>query len=205
MEFPRSSYSGEVDEVLAWAVEGCPSPPPPFIKALTLKSYVDRFRCKVFIETGTGLGASVMAVASLGIECHTVELDTARYFQMKDKLSSFSNIQVHHGDSAAILPQLLGGLKQPTLFWLDAHYSWDGLERAAKETPIEQELRAVLSHPVNGHIILIDDIRLFGNPSGEYYRDYPTVDWLYKLFAEYGRSVSLMNDIMRVTHSIKEA
>jgi hypothetical protein len=69
-----------------------------------------------------------------------------------------------------VLLTVLQKLREPTLFWLDGHWSGGITAKGEKETPIVAECEAVLSHPVRGHVILIDDARCF---TGE--NDYPTV------------------------------
>jgi hypothetical protein len=68
---------------------------------------------------------------------------------------------VHEGDSAAVLPRILDSLDQPTLFWLDAHPCSDRSVRDAP-VPLLAELAAIAGHRVEGHVILIDDMRLMG-------------------------------------------
>jgi hypothetical protein len=55
------------------------------------------------------------------------------------------------------------------LFWLDAHPCTD---RSATDAPVPllSELAAIAAHPVAGHVILVDDMRLMGSegfPAGE--------------------------------------
>jgi hypothetical protein len=64
----------------------------------------------------------------------------------------------------------LKSLDVPCLFWLDGHYSSGVTALGDKETPVEQELRTILRHPVPGHVVLIDDARLFVGEG-----DWPTI------------------------------
>jgi len=186
-------------ELVAWIAADCPAPPPHLVKMETLKYYARAYGCRLFVETGAGIGATTSALATLGIECHTIELDTPRFHTIKAMFANTPNVAVHHGDSAVVLPQLLGRITQRALFWLDAHYSWDGLERAEKETPIIEEIRSILDHPVKDHVILVDDMRLFGNPQGEYYKDYPTVEQLASMFGNRPVDIEIIHDMMRIT------
>lgn len=199
MNVSRSQPGSELDQLVAWVLEKCPSPPPHLIKLATLKQYARAHNCTVFIETGTGLGITTAEMANLGLECHTIELDTPRYLQMRERFRNSPNITTHHGDSELVLPKILASLTGKALFWLDAHYSWDGLERAEKETPIVAEVRAILDHPITGHVILIDDMRLFGNARGERYRDYPAISELQSMFSSRPLNIEILYDIMRIT------
>lgn len=91
------------------------------------------------------------------------------------------------GDSGKVLPQLLPALKEPCLFWLDAH-DYD------ISSPVKQELDAIYSHPVRGHVLLIDDARFDGRT------DYPTMEQLReKTSREYsGSVVEVKDDIIRI-------
>src|SRR5262249_21242559 len=74
-----------------------------------------------------------------------------------------SNIQFRHGDSRTLLGEILGGLGGPAVLWLDAHWCGEGTFGPAAECPLLDELGWVdRSHP--GHVIMIDDARLFLAP-----------------------------------------
>src|SRR3990167_3220711 len=81
------------------------------------------------------------------------------------------------GKVKKVLREGLGRLQ--ILFWLDAHYSGTGTARGRKDTPIARELKAILTHRVRNHIIIIDDARLFNGQNS-----YPKLTWLRKLIKE---------------------
>lgn len=199
MDFSAFDIESELTRMIAWVIQKCPPPPPHLIKIATLQHYARAYGCQTFIETGSGSGMTTAQMATLGIQCHTVELDNARFLQIRQRFANTPNVTVHHGDSENILPVLLASLNTKTLFWLDAHYSWDGLQRAEKETPIVAEVLSILSHPIRDHVILIDDIRLFGRPVGERYRDYPAVEELRSMFPRDQVDIEMLYDIMRIT------
>jgi hypothetical protein len=97
------------------------------------------------------------------------------------------------GDSAVLLPRVLTGLTGPALFWLDGHYSGPGTARGAKDTPLEAELAAITSHPLAGHVVLIDDARELGQG------DYPAVSEIERwVRARWPRAtVEVREDIVR--------
>ena len=84
-------------------------------------------------------------------------------------------ITLLQGDSGVRLQEVLDGLTEPALFWLDAHYSGPITARGAVDSPIVRELDAIRGHRVNGHVVLIDDMRDFQGRDG-----YPTVDELVR-------------------------
>jgi len=66
---------------------------------------------------------------------------------------------------------LLASISEPCLFWLDAHDSGGMTAAYPEKTPIWRELTCILSHPVMGHVLLIDDAPSFmTDPS------YPSLD-----------------------------
>lgn len=86
----------------------------------------------------------------------TVELSD-RYSELaKTDLAALTNVVAEHGSS----PTVLGKLEaEPTLYWLDAH--WSGLDTAGEENPcpVLDEIAAIPAHPDD--CLLIDDARLF--------------------------------------------
>jgi hypothetical protein len=141
------------------------------VKQSTVRQYGERFHVAVFIETGTYEGDMVDAVKTSFGRIYSVELDSALFERAKSRFGPDEHITILRGDSGDILPQLLGDLRVPGLFWLDAHYSRGITARGELETPIMRELNSILHHDVSGHVILIDDVRCF---TGEH--DYPTVE-----------------------------
>ena len=107
------------------------------------------------------------------------ELDQALARQAQQRFANDHHIQIVQGDSGKLLGDYLATIDEPCLFWLDGHYSGGITAKGALETPIKNELAAILSHPVDGHVILIDDARCF---TGE--NDYPTLDELQNFVAE---------------------
>ena len=56
----------------------------------------------------------------------------------------------------------VGKLEEPTLFWLDGHYSGGVTARGSKETPILDEVDKILSTKESRHVLIVDDARCFG-------------------------------------------
>jgi len=98
------------------------------------------------------------------------------YERARKKFSKFDYISIVQGDSGEVLSVILADIKQPCLFWLDGHYSGGDTAKGRLETPILQELHCVLTHSIEGHVILIDDARLFTGQN-----NYPTVGEIQEL------------------------
>jgi len=120
--------------------------------------------------TGTFHGGTVEAVKRAFRHIDTIELDPQLAARARQRFAGHSHVTVLQGDSGQVLPTVLARLTEPALFWLDAHYSGPGTARANRDTPIVDEISAILAHPVPGHVVLIDDARGFGALP-----DYPTV------------------------------
>jgi hypothetical protein len=139
-----------------------------------LKKYIN----PIFIETGTGLaGLGVKKALEAGFEkiysieiCESIHLDACHAFA--DEIRS-GQVELILGDSITALPALLDTIDKPCTFWLDSHI--DGPQSAGlshKKCPLYDELYTISKHYVDGHIIMIDDRRLFydnetrDNPNG---------------------------------------
>ncbi|MBU6427414.1 MAG: hypothetical protein KGR26_00240 [Cyanobacteria bacterium REEB65] len=157
-------------QIREWFEAGAPAPPPHPVKALTLREYAQKYQLQTFVETGTYLGQTVSALAGAFKEIHSIELSQDLFLRAKNLFSALPHITIHQGDSAAVLPEILKIIHEPTLFWLDGHWSAGITARGEFDTPIVQELETVLAHPISDHVIVIDDIREFTGES-----DYPSV------------------------------
>ena len=125
----------------------------------------------------------------------SVELSKELCMKAQVRLGGFSNVSILQGDSSRILPVVLHSLAEPTLFWLDGHYSAGITALGEQETPVSAEVEAVLAHPVRGHVILIDDARNFDGT-----HDYPTLSSLRDcvLASNPGAKFSVSDDVIRI-------
>jgi hypothetical protein len=157
-------------ELQDWEKHGRPDVLPNVMKQRIVEQYARRFQLPVLIETGTNMGAMVSAMKDVFREITSIELEESLYLRAKRKFESFSHIRILQGDSAQVLGKLLPTVREPCLFWLDAHYCGGITAQGSEETPIVKELTQVLGHRVPGHVILIDDARCFTGQN-----DYPAV------------------------------
>jgi len=138
-----------------------------------IKNFQERFGLLTLIETGTYLGDTVYALRNRFKKIYTIELDHALYRNAKSRFARYAHITICEGDSGEILPQIISEINEPSLFWLDAHYSEGITARGIIDTPVSKELKTVFSHPIKNHVILIDDARYFNGTAG-----YPKLDEL---------------------------
>jgi hypothetical protein len=152
-------------------------PMPHYGKQLVVAEYAERLRPPVFIETGTYTGHMVLAMLGRFEEIYSIELDPVLCEKARRKFRAFPYVQIVQGDSSRELRRLLPRLSRPCLFWLDAHYSGGATAKGDLETPIAEEVTAILDHPLaDEHVLLIDDARCFDGT-----HDYPDLTVLRKL------------------------
>lgn len=178
-----------------WEKQGRPSPPPHVVKEELIRDFAKTFKTNILIETGTYLGDMVHAMRKSFARILSFELDEALAQQARQRFAAEPHIQIVQGDSGRMLGDYLTQIHEPCLFWLDGHYSGGITAKGALETPIKNELQHILSHAVEGHVILIDDARCF---TGE--NDYPTLQELQNFVNErkQGRNFSVEHDIIRI-------
>jgi hypothetical protein len=136
---------------------------------------IDKFKVGTFVETGTFQGDTAVWASKHFKNVKTVEFSEEIYKNTKATHGAIPNIEFIFGDSRSELKKLSATLKDPALFWLDAH--WCGVNSYGKEDqcPLIDELSLLIGSGVP-HFILIDDARLFEAPpplpnSVKYYPD----------------------------------
>jgi hypothetical protein len=181
--------------VRAWRRAGSPAPPPRHYKWTLLRAAGRRFGLRTLVETGTWHGGTVEALLSDFDRIVSIELDESLHRAARERFAGAPHVTLLRGDSATRLPEVLAGLREPALFWLDAHWSAGDTARGAVDTPVSTELEGVLAHPVRGHVVLIDDARLFVGAD-----DYPTVEAVRAQVAARrpDLSVEVRDDVIRI-------
>lgn len=158
---------------LQWRMAGGQVPPPHVVKQRAVLRYQRRYGLRTFVETGTFTGEMVHAVRRRFDRIVTIELSSHLHAAAAARFAREPHIAVLQGDSGVLLPRLLEDLREPALFWLDGHFMGGESARGQIDTPIAAEMTAVLRHDVRGHVVLVDDARLFDGTDG-----YPTLSAL---------------------------
>lgn len=156
-----------------WQISGPNDSPPATVKYHLIRDYRKRFDTRVLVETGTFLGDNIYALRNDFDRIISIELAPVLAARARQRFARESHVAILLGDSANVLPEVLAELNEPALFWLDAHWSGGITAHAEKETPIMEEVDAILRHPVKDHVVLMDDARLLGQR-----QDYPTLETL---------------------------
>lgn len=157
----------EVPDYYFWRLRGSPMRRVPhLVKQRTLREYARRYRLRQMVETGTNMGQMIRSLLPLMDNIYSIEMGDWSIARAQRSFAGNPKVHLIHGDSTVELPRLLPALRQPTLFWLDAH-NFD------LETPIRSELDAIAKNFIPGHVILIDDSKWFDGRN-----QYPTREWM---------------------------
>jgi hypothetical protein len=136
-----------------WHKAGCPENPPELFKYMRLEEFAKTYNLSTLIETGTYYGAAPYFNKGNFSKIYTIEYDEKLYNQSWELLKFYHNIKMIRGDSTAELPKILSNINEPCLFWLDANH----------RVTLSLELQTIEKYHIKNNIILIDDLRLFGN------------------------------------------
>lgn len=168
-------------------------------KRLILKKLQLTYNLDTFVETGTYLGETPLALNSLFKKIYTIELSEELYKSAQDKLSVFPNITAIQGDSSIVLKQIVPKLNTAAIFFLDGHYSGEGTATSSKTHPIIEELEIISNSDVDEHIIVIDDISDFtarenNAPLSQVLEKLESINPNYKFYSDYDMLFALPNE-----------
>src|SRR5262245_15810456 len=142
-----------------WRLTGRPIPPPPPVKQAIVREYQRRFGLRTFVETGTFAGGMIDAVQDLFDRIVSIELDPGWHARAVGRFRAAPHVTLLQGDSGTRLPEVLAALREPALFWLDAHYSGPITARGALDPRIVHELDASRAPPGPVPVLLMGDMR----------------------------------------------
>ena len=171
------------------------------IKENNLRLLAEQYACEILIETGTYYGQMVEAMRNEFKEIYSIELSEKLFLDAENKFAEYGHIHLFHGDSAVVLPEIIPKMDRRALFWLDGHYSAGDTACGEKQTPVFEELDSLTASPDYGHVIVIDDARLFDGTD-----DYPTLSDLCVFLKNKGylehHKVTVVDDAIRILPTI---
>ena len=184
--------------IARWEAEGRPAPPPHAVKRRNILRYRDELGLKILVETGTYKGDMVEAMKGEFDQVYSIELADHFYEAAVERFKVDANVEILHGDSGQVVEELMPRLNQPSLFWLDGHYSAGNTARGDKDTPVMEELEHIFSVPDIRCAILIDDARCFEGDSDQIY---PSTDEVRALVSKHRPDwkVEVDDDSIRIT------
>lgn len=129
-------------------------------------------RPRVYVETGTYHGQQLAVAAPLFARAIGVELNPEF---VKASARAAPSAELICGDTREVLPRLARDIKEPALFYLDAHFCKTKPPISPSPFPLWDEL-IVLRARGYPDIVLVDDVHTFGKKRPELnYRGAP--DW----------------------------
>ncbi len=173
-----------------WWARGRPAPPPHDVKLAAILYLADRVGAKVLVETGSYLGDTIRALRGRFDLIASIEIAPALARPLQEEFAHDPSVRVILGDSGVEIVRVLDEVKEPTILWLDAHYS-GGATLGLGYVPIYAELDAIKRLARHHHAILIDDARDFTGEDG-----YPTADEVVARLKDSGYRVSVANDMI---------
>ena len=159
-----------------------------------MREYAEKFGLRTLVETGTYYGEMVAAMRRRFDRIYSVEFVPELAARAQRKFGGDQHIRIFCGDSQTVMPEVLGWLEEPALFWLDAgYYGWVGEQ--GDQQRLSAELEMVLSHPYP-HIVLLDDAHGLTGINGQL----SVGDVERYVAAKFpGREVRVEHDIIRIT------
>lgn len=133
-----------------------------------IKSVLERHlsykQIEVFIETGTYLGETIFPMAQFFRKLYTIELSPKHHKNgvEKAKQLGITNIEFIQGYTEDVLPDLIRSIREPAVFFLDAHFCGTGTDSEETTVPLLQELKAINRHRNFADLLILDDAFVFG-------------------------------------------
>lgn len=182
----------------AFALARMSAPPPETARKQEL---ISRFGLEngadTLVETGTYLGHTIRKQMDRFKDIYSIEIVRDLYDEARREFRSNPKVHLYCGDSGKELRNILREIPgdRTVLFWLDGHFSGGITGKGDENSPILQELDAVVSHIRKKCLILIDDARCFSGKGG-----YPTLEKLRQFFADRNRGCdwNVEDDVIRI-------
>jgi len=151
--------------------------------------YQKEYEFATLIETGTYKGNMIHATKNIFSDIYSIEMVDEFYNDALIRFKDDTNVHLLHGNSGDRISEILAGISNPVLFWLDAH---DG-----KQSPVLKELQIIFSFWNKDHLILIDDMRNFNHRPG-----YPNITIVKDFIKRTCPSctIDISDDIMKICH-----
>ena len=110
------------------------------------------------VETGLWKGEQLEVIAKCFNNTYGIELD-AHYAEVSRK--RVPKATVYCGDTAKLLPMVSQEMKEPSVFFLDAHYCKLDPPIAKSKFPLWEELKTISNRNLPD-IVIVDDVHTFG-------------------------------------------
>ena len=133
----------------------------------------DYKKYSTFVETGTYIGGTVIAMDPFFDKIFTIEISPKYFYLAQDRYEFYvreatrektkknNNVKFLFGDSDDIFQQLLPTLENDVIFFLDGHWSCEDTGKGKKQVPLLEEVSHINNLFKGKAILIIDDFRLF--------------------------------------------
>jgi len=144
----------------------------------------------IFVETGTAVGETTAWASEHFDKVISIEFMDDLYRSCIERFWDTNNVKVIHGDSSDWIELFEFHIADDAVWFLDAHNinRSDGL-LPPSETPIIKELKTIFTdfeRPSHDHIVIVDDLRLFGSEEG-----YPSMSDIHNLSNLYNFDIEI--------------
>ncbi len=113
------------------------------------------FKSDTFVETGSFRGGGIQKALDAGYtDIYSIEFLKWYYTECMLLFGGNPKVKLYLGNSATKLTHLVRNIKGSITFWLDSHTD--------DSSPILKELEQISKLKRKDHVIIIDDVRLFG-------------------------------------------
>jgi hypothetical protein len=137
-------------------------PPAPEAKREHLLELFKARGHRVLLESGTYLGETVEYFVPHAERIISVEVVPELFAGARQRFATDRNVELILGDALHLIPQLVEGLVDPPLIWLDGHYSEGVTGRGDEVEPAASILTLLGSvRKPAGTTVVVDDLRLF--------------------------------------------
>ena len=195
--YPKIKALGHYPDYLWWVLRGKPVRSPHLLKQKTVLAYGKKHQLRTLVETGTYHGEMVHAALGHFDRIYSIELNPEWAAFAHRRFARHPEVHIVEGSSQQKVPEVLAGINEPSLFWLDAAYYGSGAQ-GGNITRLLAELQAILSHHVRGHVVLMDDARTFTGTGVD--GAMTAAQLAAKIEREFpGRKVVIERDIFRIT------
>jgi hypothetical protein len=165
-----------------------------------LHNYINGYGCKVFFETGTGMGTGMKHAMKYPFDVLISTEINQELFKANSGLLKDGRVKLLNMDSVSGIRRLDGlFVKTPILFWLDAHFPGADFGKGKYDDPMDETIRLPLEtelKTINAirhgakDVIIIDDLQLYEDgpfelkyePFVDKFKRSP--DFIYKEFSD---------------------
>lgn len=137
------------------------------LSSVPLKQLIEKFGITTLVETGCHTGDGIVAALAAGCKvCYSCDIDPEKVDRCKE-LFRGQDVHLFNESSIKFIARIVSEVKEPVIFWLDAHFPAVFTEKKFEvdkwDWPLMEELRQIALRPPCD-IILADDTRIICDP-----------------------------------------